>query len=298
MSELRELAAARFRQSIEIPRRFFDAEAERISYACLAMARRFHRGGRLLAFGAGNAVTDAQHVSVEFVHPVIVGKRALPAIALGTDIAATLGLAARAGWSELYARQIAVLGRAKDIALGIDPTGDDPAVQAGLKAAAERGLLTIGLMGGMSRLKPPLQGSHLDFCFVVPSDDLAVIQETHETLYHVFWELVHVFFEHRELLDESPQDLTGLNADNSHVAQPNLSGLESGCTPGPDGRCAICSDEGVPGRVLEVRSGNMALVEMPTGPQEVALDLVEDVRVGDRLLIHVNVAIASLEARA
>ena len=46
------------------------------------MSERFLRGGRLLAFGRGPYATDAQHVSVEFVHPVIVGKRALPALDL------------------------------------------------------------------------------------------------------------------------------------------------------------------------------------------------------------------------
>jgi len=46
------------------------------------MSERFLSGGRLLAFGRGPYATDAQHVSVEFVHPVIVGKRALPALDL------------------------------------------------------------------------------------------------------------------------------------------------------------------------------------------------------------------------
>src|SRR5262249_50296400 len=61
---------------------FFDLEAPRLAVACRAMAARFERGGRLLAFGRGAYSTDAQHVSVEFVHPVIVGKRALPALDL------------------------------------------------------------------------------------------------------------------------------------------------------------------------------------------------------------------------
>src|SRR5690349_8269453 len=177
-SPLCALAAARFQRSIDVPQRFFEAEAERVALACLAMAQRFNRGGRLLAFGAGNAATDAQHVSVEFVHPVIMGKRALPAIALGTDIAATLGLAAHAGCFELYGRQLATLGRPEDIALGIDPTGRDVAVRAGLESAAARRMLTLYLTTtARAQLTPP----GTDFCFAVPSDDPAVIQETHET---------------------------------------------------------------------------------------------------------------------
>ena len=56
------------------------------------MAQRFHQGGRLLAFGNGGSATDAQHVAVEFVHPVIVGKRALPSIALTNDTAFLSGV--------------------------------------------------------------------------------------------------------------------------------------------------------------------------------------------------------------
>jgi D-sedoheptulose 7-phosphate isomerase len=196
-TELYMLAESRFQQSINVPLAFFEKEAEQVSQACLAMARRFHRNGRLMAFGAGNAVTDAQHISVEFVHPVIVGKRALPALALGTDMASTVGLAMSAGWQKVYAQQIATLGRAEDIALGIDPFGNDAAVLAGLAAARTKGALTIGLTGGDGGLfaKTPL-----DFCFIVRSNDVALIQETHEILYHVLWELVHVLFEHKGLL--------------------------------------------------------------------------------------------------
>src|SRR6186997_3158489 len=66
--------------------RFFDTEAERIARLCHQMAERFARGGRLIALGATPAArSDARHVAVEFVHPVIVGKRALPAIGLAAE---------------------------------------------------------------------------------------------------------------------------------------------------------------------------------------------------------------------
>src|SRR5579859_1252758 len=90
------VADAAERTRLELLRRnaicetFFQAEAPRLAKACEEMSRRFLAGGRLLAFGLGAAATDAQHVSVEFVHPVIVGKRALPAMDLGPDFAAHL----------------------------------------------------------------------------------------------------------------------------------------------------------------------------------------------------------------
>jgi len=67
------------------------------------------------------------------------------------------------------------------------------------------------------------------------------------------------------------------------------------CAPGPDGRCSICSDEGIPGRILELHPDNMALVEMPDGPQAVAVDLVDDAKVGEWLLVHLGFAIARLD---
>src|SRR5678816_3413815 len=72
----------RLRERNRIMERFFAREAPRLALASRDMADRFLRGGRLLAFGRGPYATDAQHVSVEFVHPVIVGKRALPALDL------------------------------------------------------------------------------------------------------------------------------------------------------------------------------------------------------------------------
>jgi D-sedoheptulose 7-phosphate isomerase len=180
-----------------VPERFFTAESERIAQACWAMARRFHQGGRLLAFGNGAWATDAQHVSVEFVHPVIVGKRALPALALTNDSATLSGLMAGGGTGAPFVQQLRALARPQDIALGFSPDGRFANVVAALAEARSLGLLSIGMAGGDGGL---LAQAELDFCFVVPTRDPLVIQETHETLYHVLWELVHVFFEHEGLL--------------------------------------------------------------------------------------------------
>jgi D-sedoheptulose 7-phosphate isomerase len=192
---LRQLVGARFEQSMVVPEAFFAAESGRIAEACWAMAKRFHQGGRLLAFGNGAWATDAQHVSVEFVHPVIVGKRALPALALTNNSAALSGLLSGGGAS--FARQIATLARPQDMALGFSPDGRCADVLAALEAARGRGMLTLGMTGGDGG---SFVQAGLDFCFVVGARDPLVVQETHETLYHVLWELVHVFFEHEGLL--------------------------------------------------------------------------------------------------
>ena len=197
MADLEALVAARFEQSMTVPEIFFTTEAGRIAEACWSMARRFHQGGRLLAFGNGAWATDAQHVSVEFVHPVIVGKRALPALALTNDSATLSGLMAGGDREMPFARQLKVLARPQDIAMGFSSDGNDTNVLAALNLAKRKHLLTLALAGGDGGL---MREAETEFCFVVQSHDPLVIQETHETLYHVLWELVHVYFEHEGLL--------------------------------------------------------------------------------------------------
>ena len=97
------------------PGRALAAEAGNIARACRDMAVRFHRGGRLLVFGNGAQATDAAHIAVEFVHPVIVGKRALPALSLAADGSALTGTARDAGFEETYAAGVRLLAGAADI---------------------------------------------------------------------------------------------------------------------------------------------------------------------------------------
>lgn len=170
-----------------------------VATACHAMAVRFHQGGKLVVFGTGAASTDALHVAVEFVHPVIVGKRALPAISLTADIATVTGLAARDGMGDIFAHQIRCLTGPADIALGICATGNDESVLRGLVAAHDRGMLTIALVGGDGGAIGASPA--VDHLLVARSADPQIVKEVHVTAYHLLWELVHVFFEQPGVLD-------------------------------------------------------------------------------------------------
>jgi D-sedoheptulose 7-phosphate isomerase len=150
---------------------FFPREAGRLALVCQEMSRRFLAGGRLLAFGRGCYATDAQHVSVEFVHPVIVGKRALPAL----DVSAAF---------ETWASAIV---HPDDIVMGFGPPDGDAAVAKTLQHVRLCGAQTLALGGGSG-----------DYTLDVPAADAFIHQEMVEILYHTLWETVHVFFEHRE----------------------------------------------------------------------------------------------------
>jgi D-sedoheptulose 7-phosphate isomerase len=150
---------------------FFGSEAPRLAAACHGMSRRFLAGGRLLAFGNGSAATDAQHVSVEFVHPVIVGKRALPALDVGSD----------------FEERLPIIVQEQDMVMGFAFPDRDAAVERALQVAQEKGALTFALAG---------EGG--DYAFDPPDGDPFVTQEVFEVVYHMLWETVHVYFEHRE----------------------------------------------------------------------------------------------------
>src|SRR5262245_893105 len=109
-ARLRELVVDRFERSTSIPTQFIREHASSIARACLDMSERFQRNGRLLTFGAGAAITDARHAVVEFVHPVIVGKRALPAMVLAVGESMP---------PRPWDRAFGLLGREQDIAMAI-----------------------------------------------------------------------------------------------------------------------------------------------------------------------------------
>src|ERR1700752_5374043 len=115
----------------EIFEQYFAAESRRLAEACHEMSERFLAGGRLLAFGRGPYATDAQHVSVEFVRPVIVGKRALPALDL----------------SILFRPWLEAILRPEDIVMGFGPPAGDPEVWATLQQAHRHNAMTLALPG-------------------------------------------------------------------------------------------------------------------------------------------------------
>jgi D-sedoheptulose 7-phosphate isomerase len=164
---------------------FFAAESERLARLCHRMAERFARGGRLLALGHSPAArSDARHVAVEFVHPVIVGKRALPA----------LGLASEGG--PLLA-QVELAAEPDDIVIAFGAAED---VGEAVALARSRGCLTVAFARAGAEWEfqpPPLKGSDP----LSQGDGDLIAQELVETLYHVLWELVHVFFDHKGLLE-------------------------------------------------------------------------------------------------
>src|SRR5215469_6691659 len=160
-----EEAAAAFARRSE-PTAGLAAQADAVAQACHAMAVRFHQGGKLVVFGTGAASTDAPTVT---------------------------GIAEREGMDAIFSHQLRYLTAPGDIALGICATGNCGSVLAGLATARELGLLTIALTGRKGRALTGTPAA--DHVLVADSDDPRVVKEMHVTMYHLLWELVHVFLE-------------------------------------------------------------------------------------------------------
>lgn len=150
-------------------------DADALAAAALTLARRFAAGATLWCVAPG-AEHHARHVAVEFVHPVIVGKRSLPALAVpvGHDLLGTTRDLVRPG----------------DVVLAIG-RGDQPALDSLLRRGDAWGVATVLLAIGP---RPP--SAVADHVIGAGSEDGSGTV----LAYHLLWELTHVVFEHPGLL--------------------------------------------------------------------------------------------------
>lgn len=175
-----------FGDSAEIKQRFAQDHADRILQVATLMEQAFRQGHKVVLFGNGGSATDASHIAAEFVGRYQQDRRALPALALSTDMATLTSIANDYTFDEIFARQIRAHGHKGDMAIGISTSGNSPNVLKGVEAAQELGMTTIGWTGA----KGTSLAAKVEYSFVVPSTVTARIQECHITLGHVLCEFV------------------------------------------------------------------------------------------------------------
>lgn len=190
------------RDSIEVKQRFFEENKDGILAASLSIARTFHNGRKLLVCGNGGSATDAQHVAVEFMHPITVGRKALPAICLNNDMAMVTAVANDVNFGDVYVRQIIALGKPGDALIAISTSGNSENLLHAFLTAHRMQLVTIGFAGDEGgKMQEMKEQELIDFCFTVPTSSIHRIQESHVTLYHIMWDMVHEFLQHPSLLE-------------------------------------------------------------------------------------------------
>ena len=156
-----------------------DGLASDLARASLALARRFYAGGTMWCCSPAWPF-HSHHVAVEFVHPVIMGKRALPAVAVPADedLVATLRTTARTG----------------DMVVAV-ADADDAAVAAAMRRGDAWGVETVWIGSGP---RPPAGAAK--HVLWLDTDEPLAASEQFVRVYHLLWELTHVCFEHQGLL--------------------------------------------------------------------------------------------------
>jgi rfaE bifunctional protein nucleotidyltransferase chain/domain len=146
----------------------------------------FRSGGRLYVFGNGGSAADAQHLAAELVGRFEGERRALPAVALTTDLVSLTAIANDYGYDKVFARQVQALARPGDVVLGISTSGRSPSILRGLAAAADAGavrwLLTSATAG--------LVDDTADSLLAIGATSTPVVQEGHRMVSHVLCDLV------------------------------------------------------------------------------------------------------------
>jgi len=139
------------------------------------------RGGKVLAFGNGGSATQASHLVEELIGRFKETRRPLPAISLVGDAGVVTCIANDFGYDALFERQVEGLTTMGDAVVGLTTSGKSANVLRGLKAAKDKGAVTIALCG-----RNGLQNGAADHVIAVPSDNGAYVQEVHLMLIHVW----------------------------------------------------------------------------------------------------------------
>lgn len=159
---------------------------ERLVRCARQMAASFQDGGRLFSFGNGGSSTDARQIEELHVSPSP-NHRPLPAVSLPHDVATVTALSNDVSFDVVFARQLAALAGAGDIAVGLSTSGGSENLLRAFEEAHRSGMMTVGFAGyDGGRMA---QARTIDHLFIVPSSSVHRIQEAQTTLYHVLWEL-------------------------------------------------------------------------------------------------------------
>ncbi|MGA9522709.1 MAG: SIS domain-containing protein [Myxococcaceae bacterium] len=192
---MREAILRKARESAAIKVAFFEEYADELETCVREMAARFREGGRLWTFGNGGSSCDADHLAVEFTHPVIEKRRPLPAASL-VHPATLTAIGNDTDFSRVFDEQLDLFARPGDMAIGVSTSGSSANVTRALRRARAKRVLAIGFAGR--------DGGQMvdacDHCFIVKTWSAHRVQETHTALLHLIWDQLHVALGEEDVL--------------------------------------------------------------------------------------------------
>jgi D-sedoheptulose 7-phosphate isomerase len=173
-------------EAVELNKGIAEKLSSRIEDATLAVVDCLRKGKKLLLCGNGGSASQCSHIAAEFTGRFKKDRKALPAIALTTDISAITALANDYGFERVFERQVEALGNEGDVLIAITTSGNSPNIIRALNKSKSLGIKTIALLGkGGGKAK-----NLADIEIIVPSSNTPRIQEAHLALLHTICELV------------------------------------------------------------------------------------------------------------
>ncbi len=181
-----DVVKERFLQSARLKEEMARTCGEMVVQIARLMVQALNSGGKILLCGNGGSAADCQHFAGEMVGRFKLQRRGLPTVALSTDTSVLTSLANDYHFDIVFSRQIEALGRQGDILVAFSTSGNSPNVLQAVKTAKELGIITVGFTGKSGgKLK-----DMVDVCLTVPADETSLIQEGHETAFHIVCQLI------------------------------------------------------------------------------------------------------------
>ncbi|MEM6910009.1 MAG: SIS domain-containing protein [Verrucomicrobiota bacterium] len=155
---------------------------EQIEAAAQLMGESLDRGGKILACGNGGSAVDSAHFTTELLCRFDQDRRSLAAFPLSLDGSMLTAVANDYAFEEVFARQVAGLGKAGDVLVGFSTSGNSLNVLRALAQAREMGLKTVAVVG-----RDGGQASGLaDVEILIPVQPTARIQEAMKVVIHLW----------------------------------------------------------------------------------------------------------------
>ncbi len=196
-----ELLAEYAQQGVHLREIYFAQQSKNIEHAARVSALALAQGKKILLCGNGGSAADAQHIAGELVNRFLMDRPPLPAIALHADTSVLTAIGNDFGYEKVFAKQVEAHGQEGDVFIGISTSGKSPNVLAALHVAKQRGLHTIGLVGGHAS-SPSATDAQLgtgqmaplcDILLPVPHSLTPLVQEIHIATGHMLCRLIDYF---------------------------------------------------------------------------------------------------------
>ena len=172
--------------SISLKEKIIEKHIDVINNASKAIINAYKNDKKVLWCGNGGSAADAQHLSCELVSKFYIDRRPLRSIALTTNTSIMTSISNDFTYDMIFERQVEALADKGDIVVGITTSGKSKNIINALKAAKEKGAVTIALTGkNTDEIK-----YYADHLVPIPSDITPHIQESHIMIGHIMCYLV------------------------------------------------------------------------------------------------------------